>query len=256
MARKAVPTAVTETEVFPTRLRLLMEKAGTNQGDLAAHLGVTRQAVSHYCTGQSSPDWKAIAKIAEYFQVSADYLLGISDVQSVDATLQAACEYTGLSEDSAKLMHTQNCSADLQKRFRRIEAMNYAIEKRSLFWGLVDSVAEILSAASASELIEDETKSTIYSLNVGMDCWTDDIKLDMHYRAIDGYSDAIAECESAKKDLKYLLFDASESLTNLFSEEIKTVTAFIQNAEEQYEEQRSMHSDLLQEFIDSLPESE
>lgn len=101
MARKSMPTHETEKEIFPTRLRDLMSREPkTSQLTLAEYLGITRQAVSNYMTGQSSPDWKTLAKIATFFQVSADYLLGLSQTQSTNMTLQAACEYTKLTEET------------------------------------------------------------------------------------------------------------------------------------------------------------
>lgn len=41
-----------------------------------------------------------IKKLAEYYGVSADYLLGLSDTPSVKEDIQAACKTTGLSDDS------------------------------------------------------------------------------------------------------------------------------------------------------------
>jgi len=76
MPRKAKPTYETEKEPFPSRLKDLIEERRITQQELADVLGVTRQAVSLYATGQSTPDIKALEKIANYFDVSADYLLG------------------------------------------------------------------------------------------------------------------------------------------------------------------------------------
>ena len=101
MARKANPAYQTEKEIFPVRLRALMDRAPkTTQQTLADYIGITRQAVGHYQTGQSSPDWKILSKIAKFFNVSSDYLIGISDIQSQDKGVQAACSYLELPEES------------------------------------------------------------------------------------------------------------------------------------------------------------
>ena len=81
-------------KAFPTALRALMEQDRTTQQELALTLGKTRQSVSYYCDGSSSPDWETIAKIAEFFSVSADYLLGLSDDP---AQRPAAVDDLGLS---------------------------------------------------------------------------------------------------------------------------------------------------------------
>lgn len=66
-------------KAFPVAMRKLMEQKAITQNELAEHLGKTRQSISYYCDGSSSPDWETVAKIADYFDVSADYLLGRTD---------------------------------------------------------------------------------------------------------------------------------------------------------------------------------
>ena len=92
-------------EAFPSCLRELLESRNVTQKTLADAVGVTRQAISNYMWGITSPDWKTIAAIAQFFHVSADYLLGLSGVATVDKDIQAICEYTGLSEDAVRILH-------------------------------------------------------------------------------------------------------------------------------------------------------
>ena len=81
-------------KAFPSAMRQLMEKKGTTQNELADYLQKTRQAVSYYCDGSSSPDWETIAKIADFFNVSTDYLLG----RTADPTRQpCAADDLGLT---------------------------------------------------------------------------------------------------------------------------------------------------------------
>lgn len=60
---------------FPTALRRIMEERGTTQDELANFLGVTRQSISCYCGGDTSPTIETLVKIADYFNVSVDWLL-------------------------------------------------------------------------------------------------------------------------------------------------------------------------------------
>jgi len=83
---------------FATRLRELIEEAEIPQTSLAEHIGVTRQAVSAYSLGVSLPDIDKFEGIANYFEVSTEYLLGRTEVKKADASKQAAAEYLGLSE--------------------------------------------------------------------------------------------------------------------------------------------------------------
>lgn len=61
------------------RLKLLREIKQVSQQEIANYLGVTRQSYSNYETGNRQPDFKALSKLSEYFGVSTDYLLGLTD---------------------------------------------------------------------------------------------------------------------------------------------------------------------------------
>ena len=77
-----------------------MEKNNTKQSDLAKFLDISRQAVAQYKDGKAQPNIEMIVNIAEYFNVSSDYLLGITNVHTNDKDLKFVCEYTGLNEDA------------------------------------------------------------------------------------------------------------------------------------------------------------
>lgn len=53
----------------------LRKKRGLSQEDLSITLGVSRQAVSKWETGDATPDTDKIVLLAEYFSVSTDWLL-------------------------------------------------------------------------------------------------------------------------------------------------------------------------------------
>ncbi len=58
------------------KLRQLRNQKGVTQAELANRLGVTQQAVGKWETGRSSPDPITLMRLAEYFGVSVDVLLG------------------------------------------------------------------------------------------------------------------------------------------------------------------------------------
>ena len=62
--------------MFAQRLKELRRTQGISQGALAAILCVTQQAVGKWETGRSTPDPDTLARLADYFAVSVDYLLG------------------------------------------------------------------------------------------------------------------------------------------------------------------------------------
>lgn len=73
--------------------------------NIAGFLGISPQAVNQFKLGQAFPKVENLLKLAEYFGCSLDYLIGMSDVKTPLATVKAACEYTGLSEDSVNALH-------------------------------------------------------------------------------------------------------------------------------------------------------
>lgn len=98
MPRKKELSYETEKYPFPSRLRKLMEASKTTQRELAQAIGMRPQTVSLYVQGQSFPDVNGITKIARFFSVSSDYLLGLSETATIDEDIQVACRTTGLSQ--------------------------------------------------------------------------------------------------------------------------------------------------------------
>lgn len=65
------------TDYLGPRIRNLRKAMQMSQKDLAEILGLSRSAVASYENGARYPDYSTLVKIASYFQVSVDYLLGI-----------------------------------------------------------------------------------------------------------------------------------------------------------------------------------
>lgn len=104
--------------IFATRLRDLISKHETTITEVANNINVTRQAVSAYQDGSSQPTADTLLKIANYFDVSTDYLLGKSDVQTSDITIKGICEYTGLSEKTVEKLST---FAEYNKKYPELD---------------------------------------------------------------------------------------------------------------------------------------
>ena len=63
------------------RIKQLREKRGLIQEILAAELGITQQMLSKYEKDVTLIKVDILKKIAAYFNVTTDYLLGVSDVK-------------------------------------------------------------------------------------------------------------------------------------------------------------------------------
>ena len=65
--------------VFPEKLRQLRAEKSISQKEFATQIGVTKSTISLYEHGDNVPDIKTFAKIADFYNVSYDYLLGKSE---------------------------------------------------------------------------------------------------------------------------------------------------------------------------------
>lgn len=61
------------------RLKELREKKGISQLKLALDLSMNQNSISRYENGVRQADYVTLIKLANYFDVSVDYLLGITD---------------------------------------------------------------------------------------------------------------------------------------------------------------------------------
>lgn len=88
------------------RIRSLRNNRGISQVELAEALHVTKQSVSNWENNNIQPSIEVLVKIARYFSVRADYLLGFDDRDYI--------EITGLSEK--ELDHIRLIIEDIRKK--------------------------------------------------------------------------------------------------------------------------------------------
>lgn len=62
--------------MFATTLKDLRNLRKITQKDLAREFNLTQQAIGKWEKGVSMPDYETLGKIADYFEVSVDYLIG------------------------------------------------------------------------------------------------------------------------------------------------------------------------------------
>lgn len=65
---------------FGIRLKELLKEKGISQETLAKSIGVSQRAVSKWINLQAEPTESSIVNCAKFFDVSADYILGITDL--------------------------------------------------------------------------------------------------------------------------------------------------------------------------------
>ena len=92
------------------KIRKLREVESETQADLAILLEVKRQIISYYENGTRVPTLEHLIYIADHYNTTTDYLLGISDIPrptplSDDEIILLVSEYTNLSANMVKALH-------------------------------------------------------------------------------------------------------------------------------------------------------
>ena len=64
------------------RLRQLREENDLLQKELALKLNISQQTISLYESNRREPDYEMLKRIADFFNVSTDFLLGESDIKN------------------------------------------------------------------------------------------------------------------------------------------------------------------------------
>lgn len=197
---------------FPSQLRRLMAEKEAKNGKPFTHamlgqaLGFSRQRAGTYCDGSAYPDWETIVKIANYFNVSVDWILGNApdNVRTRDATEAAILEYTGLSQEALNLL--KYC-----KENKLTNEVNYILEHRFFFIHLIGHL-EKLKEISDAYLATDDTD--------------DFVQLEKQYIEIKPHRDALKDAGyyvgSHEDYISSSIWESSMELDNLMRTYIAT----------------------------------
>lgn len=97
--------------MFKDRLISLRKSKKLTQAEMANIIGVHRATYSNYETGLRNPDYETLKKIADFFDVTTDYLLGRVDDPDTYATKEKFLEeadkkgldYSGLTDEEIEM---------------------------------------------------------------------------------------------------------------------------------------------------------
>jgi transcriptional regulator with XRE-family HTH domain len=63
-------------EAFPSKLKKARENTGFTQREVSAEIKISQPSIAQYETGAREPDIETIGILADFYGVSADWLLG------------------------------------------------------------------------------------------------------------------------------------------------------------------------------------
>ena len=75
-----------DTEKFSYRLTVLLDENNMTQTQLAKKIGTSNVTICRYLTCERLPRLDVVTKIAAVFNISLDYLLGLSDDKNVQTS--------------------------------------------------------------------------------------------------------------------------------------------------------------------------
>lgn len=86
--------------MFTERLKSLRKEAGLTQKDMANTFGTSQPSYQQWESGKRKPSKDSLEKLANFFNVSTDYLLGNSDYkttldQDIEEAIQRSVAYQG-----------------------------------------------------------------------------------------------------------------------------------------------------------------
>lgn len=135
-------------DVGKTIAQLRTEK-GLLQKDLSVILSVSPSSISNYENGQYWPDLKAICELADYFQVTTDYLLGRTEYRCSPEILDKyiTTDYT-VNNIVNTLLTLDSASVDAAVKY-----VNYLKENH-------DKIAEKTSKRNPGKKIEKKARKS------------------------------------------------------------------------------------------------
>lgn len=121
---------------FNEKLILLRKQHGYSQETFAEKLGVSRQAVSRWETGDSTPEMSLFAKICAIYSISADYLINDDiDEESAVPIIKAKTEEVIKAKRDNKI-------------FRLVAAISFSVSGFCALIGIIEATSDLQQAVS------------------------------------------------------------------------------------------------------------
>ena len=84
---------------------LLKENKITSQ-ELSKQTNISKATISDIINGQKKGyNYEYFIRFAKFFNVTTDFLFGLTDAKTVDKDIRAICDYTGLTEEAIRTLH-------------------------------------------------------------------------------------------------------------------------------------------------------
>ena len=114
-------------DITVERLRRLIDETGLARQAIADEMGCDVSTVTKHYNGTRNLTIDFIAMYARYFNVSSDYLLGLSEVRTVSPDTAMICRVTGLDDKAVRTLSEINEPTSFESPKEIIKTLNYLI---------------------------------------------------------------------------------------------------------------------------------
>ncbi len=161
------------TDTFSERLRQLRTAKGLTQAELADELGVSRNSIFFYEAGKRNPDIVIFKKIADYFHVTCDYMLGASINKTVET--REIGEELGLTDEAISTLKQQSKEAkgDFEARMYTTAINRIIVNKKLVFEiaSFIDknfksNIADFIARDTHDDVAESSKKQTFENIGI------------------------------------------------------------------------------------------
>ena len=122
---RSVKSFMSQNALLAARLAAARKENNYTQEEIADFLNCGRATVTNYESGRRSPDYDTLIKLAKKYNVTTDYLLGLTGAETTDKDKRYICDYTGLSEKSVDVLHRYKNASICKKVFSPESSLDY-----------------------------------------------------------------------------------------------------------------------------------
>lgn len=133
--------------MFQIRLKELREATGLSQYSFAKQFGVAQSTVGSWEAGKREPNFATAQRLADFFNVSVDYLLGRTDEANSVSNIRVADEHNQtitLDDDALELIDSLRSRPEMK--------MLFSVSKKA-------TSEDIIKAVKIIEALRDESEN-------------------------------------------------------------------------------------------------
>ncbi len=182
-----------DSSTLGKRIEYIRTNKGMTQDKLAGEIGRNRVEVNYYENDNRSPDYSTLKAICEALSVSADYLLGLTNFESLETNNKVINESLGLTDKAISNLNSF-----------------YNTEKEVNSFGILCNKVYLLNRML-------ESKDFIYDITTALsDCYRH-LSSRLMVKNTDPYVFGIKK-NDVDKEFKFAMFNAQNVTVKLFNE--------------------------------------